>query len=191
MLSEEIIQNLVDHLYNQKIMDNRERGSYAEAMVWQSLTAVDHDWRWVAAGWNPWDFQKGKGAKRIRVQLKQSAALQLWHPSGKVVHTFPTKIKNKPSYFERDHPNEPIEEQGRFCEIFIFAWHGIFDEAACDQRDPLQWVFYVLPEKYLGDKKSVRLVDDLENDIWLEEKRCHKALWTELGDVVEQISANL
>ncbi|KKS23923.1 MAG: hypothetical protein UU82_C0016G0005 [Candidatus Nomurabacteria bacterium GW2011_GWC2_41_8] len=188
MSNKEIIKRLIDHLYNQKIMDNRERGSYAEAMVWQALFITDPAWEWVAAGWHPWDFQKGNGIKRIRIQLKQSAAKQLWTPRGKVIHAFSTQIKNKPSYFERDHSKEPIEERGRFCELFIFAWHGIYDET-CNQRDSSQWLFYVIPEKSLGSKNSVRLID-LESS-WLEQNGGRKTSWIELGKVVEQLSKNL
>ncbi|OGI67009.1 hypothetical protein A2823_02845 [Candidatus Nomurabacteria bacterium RIFCSPHIGHO2_01_FULL_41_91] len=169
-------------------MDNRERGSYAEAMVWQALFITDPAWEWVAAGWHPWDFQKGNGIKRIRIQLKQSAAKQLWTPRSKAIHAFSTQIKNKPSYFKRDHLDEQIEEQGRFCELFIFAWHGIFNKT-CDQRNPLQWLFYVVPEKSLGSKNSVRLID-LESS-WLEQNGGRKTSWIELGKVVEQLSKNL
>jgi len=189
MSFEEIKTKLVDRLYNRKVMDNRERGSFAEAMVWQALGIADPAWDWVAEGWHPWDFQKGKDTKRIRIQVRQSAAKQLWTPRRKVVPAFSTKIKNKPpSYFERDHKGELIEASGRFCEIFIFAWHGIFDET-CDQRDPLQWTFYVVPEKSLGNKKIVRLAD-LESP-WLEQNGGRKASWAELGRVVEELSENL
>ena len=184
MNNEKIIKTLVNHLYNQKIMDNRERGSYAEAMVWQALSVTNPAWEWVAAGWHPWDFQKVDGSKRIRIQLKQSAAKQLWTPSGKVVHAFSTQIKNKPSYFERDHPGEKIEERGRFCELFIFAWHGITNET-CDHRDPAQWLFFVVPEICLGIKNIIRL-NDLESS-WLEQNGGRKTSWTELGKIVEQL----
>jgi len=189
MSNDEIIQKLlVEHLYNQKVMDNRERGSYAEAMVWQTLYATHSAWEWVAAGWHPWDFQKNRGVKRIRIQLKQSAAKQLWKPRSKPVYAFSTQIKNKPSYFLRDHPDEHIEEQGRFCELFIFAWHGISDET-CDQRNTSQWLFYVIPEKSLGKQKRVML-SDLESP-WLEQNGGYKTSWDELAKVVEQLSENL
>lgn len=188
MSSEEIIKKLVDHLYDRRIMDNRERGSYAEAMVYQSLLIADTAWDWVAAGWHPWDFQKGNGANRVRIQLKQSAAKQLWTPRKKAIHAFSTQIKNKPSYFERDHPGEQIEEKGRFCELFIFAWHGILDET-CDQRNPSQWSFYVVPEKSLGSKNSIQLTN-LEGS-WLEQNGGQKTSWIELGKVVKRLSKNL
>lgn len=187
MSNGEIIKELVDHLYNKKIIDNRERGSYAEAMVWQALVRTNSMWEWVAEGWHPWDFQKRSGSKRFRIQLKQSAAKQLWTPLRKPIHSFSTKIKNKPSYFERDHPGEQIEEQGRFCELFIFAWHGVFNET-CDQRDPDQWTFYVVPEKSLGSKNSIKLVD-LDSS-WLEKNGGFKVSWVELGKALEDLSNN-
>jgi hypothetical protein len=179
---------LIEHLYNQKVMDNRERGSYAEAMVWQSLQATDTGWKWVAAGWHPWDFQKNLGEKRIRIQLKQSAVKQLWVPRSKPVYAFSTKIKNRPSYFLRDNPNEEIEERGRFCELFIFAWHGVFDKT-CDQRDVPQWLFYVVPEKFIGNRNRITL-SDLESS-WLKQNGGYKTTLAELGKIVNQLSKNL
>jgi hypothetical protein len=68
-----------------------------------------------------------------------------------------------PSYFERDNPDETIESEGWFCEVFIFGIHQELDQTKVDQVDPRQWKFLVIPTcdlkrgvKSISLKKSLR-----------------------------------
>lgn len=176
---ERIIDSLARRLYFRKVMDNRERGDYAEELVAQAL---GNQWEWVGIGWHPWDFEGKVKGKRIRIQVKQSAARQIWQRPDKHSTVFQTVIKKKPTYVEKDHPGIEIEDVGRFCEIFIFAWHGINDIKNCDQREPDQWIFFVVPEKALGNLKQITLVK-LESD-WLSGVGGIKSTWNELNESV-------
>lgn len=177
--SELLIGALAKRLYDRPVMDNRERGAYAEQLV---ASALDRSWRWVGLGWHPWDFERGSGERRLRIQVKQSAAKQIWVPRGVKTRSFSIPIRKKPSFFERDNPGEHIEEKGHFCEIFVFAWHGVAG-ASCDQRDPCQWAFYVVPEALFRDRSVVRL-EDVRNA-----SLAHS--WFELNEVVEATAADL
>jgi len=143
-----IIASLAARLYDRKIMDNRERGDYAEQLV---ASQIGGSWKWVGIGWHPWDFETADGGERLRMQVRQSAAKQIWpRPEGydPSEQRFATTIKPKPSFAEKHNPGLEIEEYGRFCEIYVFAWHGEQSEKS-DHRDPGQWVFFLLPEKAL------------------------------------------
>ena len=45
----------------------------------------------------------------------------------------------------------------RYIAIYIFAWHGVTDDATCDQADPAQWRFYVVPTTKLPETNTVTL----------------------------------
>ena len=178
--SEDIIAILGKRLYDRPVMDNRDRGAYAEQLVGKALS---REWRWVGLGWHPWDFQRGKGKTRLRIQIKQSASQQIWTPRKLQTRTFMIPIRKKaPSYFERDNPGEHIESCGHFCELFVFAWHGVHG-ASCDQRDPYQWDFFVIPERVFHKRSKVPL-HELEQD-----HPVHS--WSKLGTVVDLVANNL
>ena len=136
---------LIEKLYSQRILNNAHRGDFVELMV---LDALGPDWRHVGLGWNLWDLQRGKGQDRTRIQVKQSAARQLW---GKTKHmTFQCRWRDAaPSYIKRDFPDEALENQGWFCELFVVGMHLVDDLAECDQTDPAQWQFMVVPTREL------------------------------------------
>ena len=95
-------------------------------------------------GCHPWDIQRGSGESRVRVQVRQLAAHQLWGPTRKMTLQFGWK-SNPPGYFRRDNPDEAIENEGWFCELFVFGLHRVHDWARIDQADPAQWEFLVVP----------------------------------------------
>ena len=49
-----------------------------------------------------------------------------------------------------------MSQHGRHAEVYVFAWHGVNGEMA-DQRDPVSWEFYVVPERDLPEPKSISL----------------------------------
>ena len=98
----ELIASVAKHMYSGKILNNSHRGDVVEMLV---LSALGSDWRFVGLGWHPWDLEKGAGASRVRIQVKQCAAMQLWGRTKKMQVQFGWK-KNAPSYFAKDNPGE-------------------------------------------------------------------------------------
>ena len=138
---EDIIQLAVDEVFGTPILNNAHRGDVVEMIVYAALRP---EWKFVGLGWHPWDLQRGHGADRVRIQVKQCAALQLWGKTQRPTISFGWK-KQPPSYFERDNPGEPIEAEGWFCEVFVIGVHEGVDEKTTDQVDPRQWRFLVIP----------------------------------------------
>lgn len=138
---DKIIKLMIDEMYSAPILNNAHRGNFVEALV---LSALDSDWKLVGLGWHPWDIQRGVGSERIRIQVKQSAAMQLWGKTRNPILKFGWS-KKAPSYFRRDNPHEEIESEGWFCELFIFGLHLNEDNESLDQLDPQQWQFMVIP----------------------------------------------
>jgi hypothetical protein len=138
---EVIIEMVANFMFGGTILNNSHRGEVVEMMV---LAALGKHWNHVGLGWHPWDLQYGKGTNRIRIQVKHTAALQLWGKTSSQIITFGWK-KNAPRSFEKDNPGESIESEGWFCDIFVFGLHDETDNERVDQADPRQWQFLVIP----------------------------------------------
>lgn len=137
----QIIDLTAKHMYSGRILNNAHRGDIVEVMV---LSALGPEWKHVGLGWHPWDLQRGAGNNRVRAQVRRTAAIQLWGPTKHRNLQF-LWIPHPPSYFNRYNPDEIIESEGWFCEVFIFEIHDETDCSIIDQADPTQWDFMVIP----------------------------------------------
>jgi hypothetical protein len=142
---ERLHRMLIENLYSNRILNNSHRGDFVEMMV---LDALGPEWRHVGLGWNLWDLQRGTGAARARIQVKQCAARQLWGKTKRMSFQFPWS-DHAPAYVRRDFPNEALEEDGWFRELFVVGVHDVEDEKLCDQTDPSQWRFMIVPSSEL------------------------------------------
>ncbi len=131
---------VAEYMYSGRILNNAHRGEVVEMMT---LAALGPEWEHVGLGWHPWDLQRGHGSERIRLQVKQTAAVQLWGRTVSRTLQFGWKL-NPPSYFERDNPGEEIESEGWFCDAFVFGIQDETDNQLIDQADPAQWSFMVI-----------------------------------------------
>ena len=175
-----IISMIAKNMYSDRIINNSHRGDVVEMIV---LLALDPDWSLVGLGWHPWDLQRGSGKERVRIQVKQSAALQLWGPTKAPALTFGWK-KSPPEYFYRDNPNEEIEKEGWFCDLFVFGLHQINDPAIADQVDPSQWSFFVIPK---SDLKPMQNSMNLKKAL----KKWKSISWSEINSSVNEVIKNM
>ena len=144
----DIIKKVADRMYVGRVINNTHRGDVVEMMV---LLALGEGWEHVGLGWHSWDLQRGKDATRQRIQVKQTAALQLWDKTVSQSLSFGWK-PNPPSDFHRYNPGEAIEDEGWFCELFVFGVHDETDKGVVDQADPSQWRFLVVPTSDLAPR---------------------------------------
>lgn len=133
-------QLLLDTFYSARVLNNSHRGDLVEIMVQEALGT---EWKHVGLGWNLWDLQRGAGPDRIRIQVRHCAFKQLWGATKVPVFQFSWK-QGPPMYFFRDHPDEQVEKEGWFCDMFVVGLHRRDDET-CDQMDMDQWEFSVIP----------------------------------------------
>lgn len=138
---DEIIELVAKEMYSGPIINNVHRGHLVEIMV---LTALGAEWRLVGLGWHPWDLQRGEKDERTRIQVKHSAALQLWGKTKSRSLSFGWSSKPPSDFFEYN-PGEEIENEGWFCDLFVFGLHNEVDPDVADQADPSQWEFLVIP----------------------------------------------
>jgi hypothetical protein len=139
--NEVIRERLSRRLFAKRIMQNQIRPLYVEAMI---EDALGPDWVYVGADWGGWDFD---GPDGIKLEIKQSAASQSWS-AGRGITTRPIfDIAPRSGFYGKDGV-QWTSSPGRQAQVYVFAWHPVSNETA-DQRDPTQWLFYVVPAAML------------------------------------------
>ena len=166
---------VAERIYGETVLNNAHRGDVVEMIV---LAALGEEWEHVGLGWHPWDLQRGKGPLRKRIQVKQTAALQLWGKTRSRVLNLGWK-PNAPSYFERYNPGEQIEDEGWFCELFVIGVHDETDKNIANQVDPAQWQFIVVPTRDLEPRTKTMSLTKARS-------RWKPVVWEELRDKVEE-----
>lgn len=119
-----------------------------EAMLAQVL---ESEWKWCSADWASHDFENAEG---VKLEMKQSAALQSWHEDGFPPNRGRFDIAKRKVRWKGA---ERIEEVGRYAEMYIFAWHPEIDPELANHREPGQWRFYLVREADLPDQQSIAL----------------------------------
>ncbi len=143
----DVVARVSDAAFGRPLVTNVLRGQVVEAI---NAFALEPDWIWCAADYKSWDFERGDG---LRLEVKQSACKQTWAAPvhGRVSTGFDIRVRTGRWEGERF-----VKEPGRAADIYVFAYHGVCDEAA-DHRNPSQWQFYVVPTTKLPDTKRIRL----------------------------------
>lgn len=139
---------LMSALFDAPLVNNAFRGTLVEAMLAQVL---EPEWQWCSADWASHDFESAAGMK---LEVKQSAALQSWHEPGVSPNRGRFDIKARTGRYEG---LRWIDEPGRAAQIYIFGWHGVADPKLADHRDPSQWQFHAVRAIDVPDQKTIAL----------------------------------
>ena len=139
---------LMSTLFGAPLVNNAFRGTLVEAMLAQVL---EPEWRWCSADWASHDFENAEGMK---LEVKQSAALQSWHKEGFAPNRGRFDIAKRKVRWEGA---KRVDESGRYASLYIFAWHALIDPEVADHREPDQWSFYLVRADDLPDQQSIAL----------------------------------
>ena len=158
--SDAIVLDEVSRPYKQRVMNNVHRSEYVEAIVALALRASG----WTrTAPWDSWDFEHESG---VRLEVKQSAAVQAWTISGRrsAGRRSPARFDIRPRTGYSDEDGKWVPKPGRHADLYVFAWHGV-DENTVDQRNPGSWEFYVVAEYNLPERQSIglKVLQDLKS----------------------------
>ena len=167
---EEVVNIASGRAFGRPLIVNVFRGHLVEAML---AIALEPDWRWCSQDYAGWDFENLQG---FRLEVKQSAARQSWAPPKHGAASPRFDIRARTGHWEGA---VWIAGGTRLSSIYVFAWHGVADDAA-DHRCPNQWRFYLVPETQLPDQKSISLahIQRLSVSVGLDEVRDALALLT-------------
>ena len=152
-LHDQVVQSLNERFYSQPLIDNVYCGDYVETLI---LFALGQGWKQTPE-WSSWDLEREDG---VRVEVKQSAALQSWYRSTGIKKPCPSfDIAPRAGYYTDSSdaavwvgldPGEP--DFLRAADLYIFAWHPETYPDIADHRRAEQWEFYVVPESKLPPK---------------------------------------
>jgi hypothetical protein len=171
----EIALRLASRIFDQKLIGNQYRSAFVEAMIEPYLDP--YGWRYVGDSWGGWDFERTDGR---RLELKQSAAQQAWSAPRNLQTRGSFDIAARTGYFyEGGSKYEPIP--GRCAQTYVFAWNGFVGDKA-DHRDPVQWVFYVVPVSLLPNRQKTISLSKIK-------KFAQPVALTELGAAVDRIAS--
>ena len=123
------ILNILTAQFDRPVMSNYLRGTYVECLVADLLGVLP-----AGTDWAPWDVEFD-GA---RIEVKQSAARQVWHRPQERTKVPRFDIKARSGYFDAE--SRWIAVAGRLADVYIFAWHD-----GSDQRNTDEWEFFVIP----------------------------------------------
>ncbi|MYC67237.1 MAG: hypothetical protein F4X12_12980 [Acidobacteriia bacterium] len=145
--SDAMVLEEVSRPYKQRVMNNVHRSEYVEAIVALALKASG--WTHMTP-WDSWDFEHKSGA---RLEVKQSAAAQVWKSPEQ---QRPARFDIAPRTGYWDKEGEWVRKPGRHADLYVFAWHATDGDTA-DQRKAGSWEFYVVAERDLPEQKSIAL----------------------------------
>lgn len=153
---------LLSSLVGAPLVNNAIRGTLVEAMLAQVL---EPEWRWCSADWASHDFENADG---LKLEVKQSTALQSWHEPKVRPNRGRFDIKPRTGRYEG---TRWIDEPGRAAQIYVFGWHGETDPKLADHRDAAQWQFYAVKANNLPEQKTISLsrVASLANSCSIDE----------------------
>ena len=147
----DIVEHICARFIDRKVIVNIFRAAHVEAMVGLALGEE----YLLTDGWEGWDLSHS--ASGWRVEIKQSAARQVWH-GAEVVPANPSfDIAARKGRFDGSKWIASEKPQ-RVAHAYVFAWHVDHKHDTCDQRDPAQWEFYVVPTSFLRiQQKTISL----------------------------------
>ena len=149
---DQIIYNLMNRFYGEPLINNVYRGDYVEEMI---LSALGEGEQWKPfGGWGGWDLERDDG---LRLEVKQSAALQSWHATASAGKPSPSSFDIAPRggyYTDSTDAGfwKKVDPPVRSADIYIFAWHPEKAPDIADHRRAEQWEFYVVRESKLPPK---------------------------------------
>jgi hypothetical protein len=149
MSADLIVARLAKRLYGSPVVRNDARGELVEEIV---ALALEPDWQLCSTDWAACDLVHIE--RKLRMQVKQSAARQSWHKESARSARPCYSIAEKSGRYENG--DTWINEKGRNADVFLFAWHPVIDSSA-DHRNPHQWEFFAVLESALPAQKTIAL----------------------------------
>lgn len=144
---EAVQADVVQAMFGRPLVTNVFRSLLVEAMI---AKALGPEWKWCSADFAAWDLEHASG---LRLEVKQSAALQSWSHPGSKASAPRFDIAHRTGRWDGDIW---VKGRARHADIYVFAYHPLTGEEA-DHRRVEQWRFYVLRSAMLPDSASISL----------------------------------
>ena len=171
-LHDQVVDHLMKRFYGRRLINNVYRGDYVEGLI---LSALGKQWKPIGE-WGGWDLERDDG---IRLEVKQSAALQSWHTAASAGKPSPSSFDIAPrgGYSTDAGVWREVDPPVRSADIYIFALDPEKAPDIADHRRADQWEFYVVresklppkPQKTKTQKRSISTVKKLAAAVTYDE----------------------
>ena len=135
------------------LVENRNRGIFAEWLVGQGLQALDG--QKFRQEWIPWDLQY----RKARIEVMASGRSQAWDPPRPSKPSFGIAVP-KQIWCEKTKKWHQNDQRTRPAHVYVFCLHKPVPATNANVADPTTWEFWVLPaqvlDDQLGEQKTVR-----------------------------------
>ncbi len=127
------------------LVDNRNRGIFAEWLVGQALGAINAGA--VRHEWDAYDLLYGE----VKVEVKASGLDQTWPQDQPSKPNFNIAPRSRTwvaecNKWEEHHP--PV----RFADVYVLCLHEPEEATPENVRDPESWKFWVIPTRKINDE---------------------------------------
>ncbi len=128
------------------LVDNRNRGIFAEWLVGQALGAIEEEG--VRHEWDAYDLLY---KKKIKVEVKASGRSQTWNLFEPSKPNF--NIAPRWRHWVAETDEWIVHEQPvRFADVYVFCLHEPVPATKENVCDPDTWKFWVISRKTLDDE---------------------------------------
>lgn len=165
--------------HERRVMSNVDRGGFVECMV-AALLGSEWGLTWTLGDdWLPWDLEHAPS--QAKIEIKQSAARQSWHPPD-VSNARAPRFDIAPRQQYSPTEGRWSGKRVRAADLYIFGWHGETREEVADHGDPEQWEFIVVPTEQLPAGQKTIGLEALRT-------RGKSVRWDSLASTVEKMLA--
>lgn len=135
------------------LVDNRNRGIFAEWLVGQALGVIDASK--FRQEWDVWDLQY----QHASIEVKTSGLNQYWSPLRRSRPSFGITVP-KQVYCEKTKKRHANDQGTRPADVYVFCLHMSLPATNANVACPYTWVFWVIAGRTLDDRlgaqKTVR-----------------------------------
>ena len=163
------------------LVDNRNRGIFAEWLVGQALQAIDaSEFR---QEWDVWDLQY----RHAPIEVKASGLSQYWSPLRRSRPSFRIAVP-KQIWCKQTAQWQPNHQATRPAQVYVFCLHTSLPATNANVACPYTWEFWVISgralDARLGAQQTVGLatLDQLTEDQLTDPIR-----WDQIKEAVDRL----
>ena len=131
------------------LVDNRNRGIFAEWLVGQALAVIDESE--FRQEWDVWDLQY----RHASIEVKTSGLNQYWSPLRRSQPYFRITVP-KQIFCEQTKKLEPNVQGTRPADVYVFCLHTSLPATNANVACPYTWEFWVVSGRTLDDTLGLR-----------------------------------
>tara|TARA_B100001996_G_scaffold219245_1_gene168563 strand:- start:590 stop:1105 length:516 start_codon:yes stop_codon:yes gene_type:complete len=138
-----------EHWATGNLVDNRNRGIFAEWLVGQALDIIkENDFR---TEWDAVDFYYGD----LKIEVKASGRSQSWNLNNSTTPRFGIP-QQKRAWFAKSDTWIVYDKPERSADVYVFCLHEPVPATNENVKDPNSWRFWVIATSRINDELNTQ-----------------------------------